>query len=1691
MAARDSRPGVAALLAELEAGAFAESAARARLTSLLERSIGPDGLATVVALQLPTERVSAAGELDRELVVPPEDARRAPAEFRVFRREAPLASSAALLTMPAWARGAAIAETVGPLRAADGRLFWFDFFRIVRLVPVHFAGDPQPAVLFHVRERHFGLDDVIDLSEVLRFFQGKRYTLAGSSVWIRADLMATGSPAGSFVGLKVRGGSLTFTPQITIDAGRLTIPSGGRCAVHLELDPPAAPLAAGGAAGRDAADAALTLPAVCDLELASGRAAITRVGDARWTLYGQSIAFASQLPATPTWEPALSSVFVPFAVSEPRLTLATVASPFATPSGAAPIARGGWSLPAATIDVTRPGEAAGIGALAVRTGDTLSIGWRGITDGPLTLAAPWVVLSPGLILVSDAAAVSARARQRLRLWQESRPPGRSTIDLRYGVPGQLTYLVAATGTELLLASADAEAQVDRPVDVKGTPLPVRTRRSLLVLSYTDTLRHAFLYDADILLDALEPGVKPPAAPGTACALAIRNALFTTTPVNSLLLFATLRDDEMVDRGSLMLGMGLYAVLPTLPDPYAANVTPLARERGRLEGNTHVTQLLVASVTWDKAAADDDADDVQTGFAFAPVGSQAQSLAIWGDAPRGRAREQRMPASQESDAAAFRRGSIAPLWDALFADFAAEQFALLDVSSNADQMGVSFAWFDPRRHPRRAETDPPFDRVYGAGPPAPATPVEVRDLDLSAEGRFVRAFTVPQVSWDPIFNLTAPERTGDPPQSLLLFPNDGGPTRLLSDDTTVVPIAPIPVSAHLVQEFAERGSGFTGALFTLPYGLVAFAELSRENQFDPALGGARLAFNRPDFDQGTLVGGIQLRADAPKQQTQSPTFRGCTAQLPNLHRPDGSPTFAGTLGASVSTIFNEEYFLDGPSRVRNLGVPLTRIDFSGYGASLFSHWQSPGATIASTSQARFDVFVGRTAHEVIQVRSLVYPWGIRVVRTITLFRASSGYTYRWDSGWQPESDGLFDFRYRVKRRVGSNVIEEDRASPYEIHPGIVRGVFAVRNIREVDSPPPFTTTLNKANGDPYIDQDNFEQIVGPSTPAEERAPGVLLQPVYFDGDVEIDGLVAGGMGGRVPSKGLLGYVQLKPRGEPITKKELRALLDSQLGSIGGPIECEIDVAGSGQKMRLSRVDVSPSVDGSGAAIFVVAARGAVVLPRGGAWSVVRHDQGSGEVSPIDPNATVPLIRRGRLSPDSRTTDAVPADLFRIANPLELVRAPGPGSRHYGILQTTGTQKALFRQPSFQQGVDQLLGAPPDFADAYRLVKTKGIFPNVQDALPLALGAFRTRIIPEGYKLLDPANPAKVFEQLLPKGPLKLIDESFLKIYVEYEFAKNDTKGTPQRQGLLKFGFDAAAAAGQQWLAAVNDIGMVVDLGGIERLVTIKGRFDARHGAAAGFRAPELVFSDELKPVIDILQLLHELQGGDYAAAMQQGLDIAMSNSAASWSYAFHARKELPVVQFPPGELYYAPQTPLKLQAHLALGAYFNESVTPTPDVKQLVPTAGAYLELGGSLSVMCVSLAAATVYAVGTVDLRISGDTKAGPGLAMRFGFGAELVVGLPVVGNVSLLYMVGVEVSLDLAQITVSAFLLFRGRAELLGGIVTITIQIEAKGSYQRLLGPPDKTNMIAQVTFAIDVSIFLIINLHFSKSWQEQRQIA
>jgi hypothetical protein len=220
---------------------------------------------------------------------------------------------------------------------------------------------------------------------------------------------------------------------------------------------------------------------------------------------------------------------------------------------------------------------------------------------------------------------------------------------------------------------------------------------------------------------------------------------------------------------------------------------------------------------------------------------------------------------------------------------------------------------------------------------------------------------------------------------------------------------------------------------------------------------------------------------------------------------------------------------------------------------------------------------------------------------------------------------------------------------------------------------------------------------------------------------------------------------------------------------------------------------------------------------------------------------------------------------------------------------------------------------------------------------------------------------------------------------------------------------------------------------------------------------------------------------------------MSNKAGTWEYKFEASKEIPVLRFPvPDAVYNDPNTPFKLEAGLTIGAYFNAAVKVTTDANELLPSAGGLLGFYGRLSVMCVSLSAATVYAIGQVNLDIAADTKIGPSLRMKFGFGAQIVVGLPVAGNVSVLFVVGVEIFAASGVIEVTAFMLFEGHAEILGGLVAITIRIEAKGTVsKKAIGNGSRTDLACQVTFGLDISIFLVINISFETSWSEQRQIA
>ena len=195
------------------------------------------------------------------------------------------------------------------------------------------------------------------------------------------------------------------------------------------------------------------------------------------------------------------------------------------------------------------------------------------------------------------------------------------------------------------------------------------------------------------------------------------------------------------------------------------------------------------------------------------------------------------------------------------------FMLLDVSSNADQMGVSLGNFV------QVERDPLGDaklRTVAAAPVgAPIGndfPLQILNMDVVASAQNLRAVTLPQISWEPILNIPLafafdPLDTITTTPGLVVYDNDGIPTRIASESPYQAPIAPLPVTRHFLKEFNDKHvPRQMYSAFTLPFALLAQANFTRtvkgpsgsrfQNSFPPA---ALRPASRRIADQGTSAG----------------------------------------------------------------------------------------------------------------------------------------------------------------------------------------------------------------------------------------------------------------------------------------------------------------------------------------------------------------------------------------------------------------------------------------------------------------------------------------------------------------------------------------------------------------------------------------------------------------------------------------------------------------------------------------------------------------------------------------------------------------------------------------------------------------------------------------------------------------------
>ena len=472
---------------------------------------------------------------------------------------------------------------------------------------------------------------------------------------------------------------------------------------------------------------------------------------------------------------------------------------------------------------------------------------------------------------------------------------------------------------------------------------------------------------------------------------------------------------------------------------------------------------------------------------------------------------------------------------------------------------------------------------------------------------------------------------------------------------------------------------------------------------------------------------------------------------------------------------------------NPRVPVTQFDLSGYGESIFSDWVNPADAGAIISKAQFEAFVGRTRLEVVQAHSLLYPFAVRVIRTITMERGNGAGVMRKDSGWQPASDGRFDFP------AGSGVTT---------HPGVVRGVTHVTNIR--DTGQRFTTSDGTTE----------------------------LMAVRFDCMVDMENAVLGAGPDGVPARDLLGYVQLTnvlPMG-PGGYSELLAYA----GPLGGAIDCTLDVGGSGQKMRVSRIGVA-ATPGMGGHEFSVAAWGSPSFPGGGTWSFLCQHSATEAPSGVDLQLGVPVVRAGAAGGPPSTAP------YRFADPQDTL-IPDTPNTEYGIVHSTGTQRTYFPRPKIEAGSHQLTSVrAPCLADPYSLGTAVDLFPQLSVTIPFPDANYALNIGADGnLKLQRPTasfQPPRLQRTLLNAPPVSTI--------VEYA----DEAGNPCTVTLV---IDTAAP--MPWSVLIQNLSVATRDGDRNEITRVVGDLSATAQKAASLENSRLVFGGALQPVQQTVSFL---------------------------------------------------------------------------------------------------------------------------------------------------------------------------------------------------------------------------------------------
>jgi hypothetical protein len=1495
----------------------------------------------------------------------------------VFPRALPALALGNAALVPAAVAGMQ-SQSLGPFVDELGALHWFDIFPPLQQTAISRVPSTAPFALLPLAVPTGSIPTTL--------------AIGAGTLWLEAQLLAPASPAGGYAGIAISGGTLTCSVAPTSAVGGLQVALATTVTVTVTPAAPSGPVG-GGEPGADGGAVVANVPAQLTVVFDQAGAQITAVGAASLTVYGSTVGLKWESAAL-VYERTLAQLLIPLKPQSPTFIATSVQSDLFEPAGSAAIAGGAWALPVAITAPSQLGAAASAGLLALILDPGLKVGWSGVPGGPATLGRVFLECAAGMLALLGTVRSVNQFAAEISLWKNASSPSapRSSIDVTFP-NGTLFYYTSiasfggATHVEIVTGNALLAVHIDRPLAADGSRLGPRLPGLFAV--YETAALNAVVVVGQVSSAA---GLSPPIA------LALHNALLVSTPPVLLLVAGTFTATPAeLDSGGLLLVFGLEVLLPTLPDPYAANFLPVVPTSPRQAAQS-VSSPLLGTVVWTPSTS--------AILRFSDTALGAASLQILSlpatatPAPVGTAGAQDQT----------RSSALTSLFDSSIGG-ADPAYFLLDVSSNVDQLGVGLAG-GARYIATLEKTSSTFDQV-----------LSISGLDLMARGLDLRVFTAPAVQWEPVVTVQNSKVQPYPFPSPAGFLDDGGPTLLGANDVTLVPVAPAPLLAQVITAYQD---GQAAAIrFTLPFGIEAVASLpARPKVGSPLFRRPGLSQVQPSFVTQSMTGGRQLSLTAASSLVRTgagtPSLPGATIQLRNLVDQNGNPVLApppppgGTplsvLGPDVDTIFNAEFAPGGSNPL----VPLTRIDLSGYGASSFSAWTDPDANPPSVVQARFNVIVGRASREVVQVKSILYPWGAIVVRTITIDRQDNAEISRYDSGWVAATPGTF-------------------ATPgITVHPGAVLGAY---NIREISD-----TTQTYSAG------------------------AVQLTGVYFDADIHIDGVLSGAINGLVPSTGQFGFVQTAPAGSVLTPTDLSSLITGQ-GALGGPVDCVIDIAGTAQTMRVSRVEVdnAPHAGVAETHEFAAAARGSVVLPSPGNWSVVERTDNVSEPTPIDADLGVPLIQEGPAgSPPSNAP-------WRLCEPVDLW-VPDAPSLDYCLLHATDSTRILFPRPQIASGASAFTSDQvPLLADGFALMGATSVCPRQDACLTFPNANYMLQIGGAGAFTL--ANVPATFAPSVARRTLATSSAGT----IGFEYA--DANGTQATVSV--------AISPNNWSVGLQGVNVRLDINPFDGLMRTVGNYAAANGTGVAFQNGQLVLGSILQPLQDLLSFLEEL-------GLPDPLTMSYSNAGSSSSNKYKLKAglgfELPSPLLP--ALTPLLNTPVGT-VHLLLKTGFGNTTSSSGASGTATTQWTFYFTFSGDVQVPVFAL----VKAGGLIGFGITIDFPAGTkpqSEQLSFTLGVIITVGgdiipdvLKVQASVSFAFMLVVTIKTS-ASIAVGVQLVISAQGQILGGLVGISFTAEADG----LVTVTAPRSVQATFEVSMDVQLCWVLSVSFDETFQYTKSL-